>query len=164
VLGELRSAVRRLTAAEYGSAPAGGASGSIGSHVRHCLDHVSALRRGLESGVVDYDERTRGTLVERSRTAGLEALEAARRQVSDIEDAVLDREVAVRAQLDRNGFRIETRSTVGRELAFVVSHTIHHSATIRVLMERRGHDVRPHFGFAASTPLGAVTRSCALSA
>ena len=38
--------------------------GSIGGHVRHCLDHVAALLDGLDGGVVDYEARERGTAAE----------------------------------------------------------------------------------------------------
>ena len=39
-------------------------SGSIGEHVRHCLDHVSALLAADPSRTLSYDRRQRGTTVE----------------------------------------------------------------------------------------------------
>jgi uncharacterized damage-inducible protein DinB len=44
------------------------------------------------------------------------------------------------------------RSSVGRELAFVVSHTIHHCAVIALLLRDLGVAVPPRFGYAPSTP------------
>jgi len=47
-------------------------------------------------------------------------------------------------------------STLGRELAFVNSHTIHHQALIAVLLELSGVQVPDHLGLAPSTPRRAV--------
>jgi uncharacterized damage-inducible protein DinB len=40
----------------------------------------------------------------------------------------------------------------GRELAFVINHTIHHQALIAVLLAWHGIEVAPRFGVAPSTP------------
>ena len=36
----------------------------IGPHLRHCVDHMQCLIRGVESGVVDYDAREREAVLE----------------------------------------------------------------------------------------------------
>jgi uncharacterized damage-inducible protein DinB len=43
------------------------------------------------------------------------------------------------------------RTTLARELAFVVQHTVHHCALIAVLLEWQGYRVPYGFGLAAST-------------
>jgi len=43
-------------------------------------------------------------------------------------------------------------STSARELAFVISHTIHHQAIIAVLLASQGVAVPHRFGVAPSTP------------
>jgi uncharacterized damage-inducible protein DinB len=43
-------------------------------------------------------------------------------------------------------------STLARELAFVVSHTIHHQAIIGLLLAVHGHTVPDRFGHSPSTP------------
>ena len=47
-------------------------------------------------------------------------------------------------------------STLGRELAFVDSHTIHHQALIAVLLELADVPVPDDLGLAPSTPRRAV--------
>ena len=42
----------------------GRTTGGIGGHVRHCLDHVSALLASTRTGLCAYDRRQRGTDVE----------------------------------------------------------------------------------------------------
>ena len=54
--------------------PLGGGA-SIGAHYRHCLDHFQQLFAGLNNGVIDFDARTRVTLLETDRVAALAATE-----------------------------------------------------------------------------------------
>ena len=59
---------------DYLSRPDGGVSGSVGAHVRHCLDHVRAVVHAAEGGVLSYDRRERDTAIEHNRTLGILAL------------------------------------------------------------------------------------------
>jgi hypothetical protein len=43
------------------------------------------------------------------------------------------------------------RTTLKRELRFLVSHTIHHYALIAVILKLQGFDCGPDFGVAPST-------------
>jgi len=45
----------------------------------------------------------------------------------------------------------EVETTAGRELAFVLSHTIHHNALIDVMARTLGVPVPDRFGYAPST-------------
>jgi uncharacterized damage-inducible protein DinB len=54
----------------------------------------------------------------------------------------------------RSGEALTGWSTRARELAFVVSHTIHHQAIIALLMSFQGLAVPAQFGYAPSTPRG----------
>src|SRR5262245_14785101 len=70
-LESLAEIVERLNDLEYLARPAAGASGSIGAHVRHCVDHVLALLDRPADNVMTYDDRTRGTAIEQNqRQAG----------------------------------------------------------------------------------------------
>jgi uncharacterized damage-inducible protein DinB len=61
--------------------------------------------------------------------------------------------VNVRSQIDAGGQSVWAGSTVARELAFVISHTVHHSAAIALLATRMGPCRLPaRFGLAPSTP------------
>ncbi len=56
LLDQLATVVAQLDDSHYRVARAREVSGSVGGHVRHCLDHVAALVRGLDNGHVDYDD------------------------------------------------------------------------------------------------------------
>ncbi len=164
VLGQLSRVVGQVDAARYVARGPAGAPGSIGGHVRHCLDHVVALERAFADGVVDYDARRRGTVIEHDRRAALAALEAARRRLYLYDECRRASRVTVRTQVGADGSCVLADSTIGRELAFVLSHTIHHCATLNVLLSRLGQSGPPRFGIAPSTPVEEAELACARSA
>lgn len=126
-------------------------NGAVGGHVRHCLDHVRALVDGAAEGEVDYDHRERGTGVE---TCPAAARAEARRLIAAL--AALEPEPAA-AQLrvlvmpTRDGTAVRVGSSLARELAFVLSHTVHHHAIIKSMAYALGAATPRTFGFAPST-------------
>jgi uncharacterized damage-inducible protein DinB len=150
-LDQLAAAIRLLTTAEY-TAREWRSSGSIGAHVRHCLDHVSALEYGMVTGDVGYDHRERNTLVELDPRLGESRLRRASARFAAYGDVLLDQPVTLVTQIGTDGATIRVPSTIGRELAFVVSHTIHHSALVAVLLEHADCDVPDRLGLAPTTP------------
>lgn len=153
LLTEMARAASHLTHDEFADSEVPGVSGSIGGHVRHCLDHVLTFERGLESGLVDYDVRRRQTAVERDRELAVLSLTAAAVRMDRHTGLSLGQPLVVRSILSCGGPVVECRSSVGRELAFVISHTIHHNAQIALLAHRLGAARLPErFGMAPTTP------------
>jgi uncharacterized damage-inducible protein DinB len=128
-------------------------SGSVGEHVRHVLDHLSSLISARASALLSYDRRTRGTALE---TEPAEAVREMMRLDAALErwaDRSLDEPVAVAAVMSTDGHSVTGWSTLARELAFVMSHTIHHQAIVALLLEQQGSDMPgERFGYAPSTP------------
>src|SRR4051794_39327799 len=71
LLRQLTELIGSMTDGQYAQKPVGLVPSSIGGHVRHSLDHLSALLNGAADGELDYDRRERGTDVERCRAAAL---------------------------------------------------------------------------------------------
>jgi uncharacterized damage-inducible protein DinB len=157
LLAQLAWVVRRLDHAQYVAERMQGISGSVGGHVRHCLDHVSALVEAASSGRIDYDNRRRGTAVELCRLAALTEIQRVTRDVRAMTALNLQRPVEVASVLDASGTSVVAPSSVGRELAFVVSHTIHHLAVIALLLRDLSIDVPARFGYAPTTPTETAT-------
>ncbi|HKQ48949.1 MAG TPA: DinB family protein [Phycisphaerae bacterium] len=134
---------------QYAAKPANDMA-SVGSHVRHSLDHVAALVRGLADGFVDYDARQRGTEIERSPSAARERL-AELRGVFERSVPVKERYLSVRSMLTPDGETVRAHSSWSRELVFVLNHTTHHQAMMAVAAQALGACVDPRFGFAPST-------------
>ena len=147
LLNQLAALVTRLNDGHYLSVRASEVSGSVGGHVRHCLDHVAALARGFESGQIDYDGRVRGTAVESHRHAATTEIERLVGVIEDMAGYSPDTPVWVNV-----GSPDLAPSTLARELAFISSHTIHHFALIALLLHDMGVRVPPRFGYAPSTP------------
>jgi uncharacterized damage-inducible protein DinB len=147
--------LEQLDDEEYVAARARGISGSIGGHVRHCLDHVNALVAGAATGEVNYDSRRRDTVVERRRDAALDESRRLCDRLSDLAMLPSDVELKLWGALETEGPPIASMSTLGREVAFVVSHTIHHFAVIALLLWAMGREVPARFGYAPSTPTAA---------
>jgi uncharacterized damage-inducible protein DinB len=129
-----------------------GVSGSIGEHVRHCLDHMFALLTADPAATLSYDRRHRGTAVETDASAAVRQIVESRRLLDSWRRRSLDEPIRVSSLIAPSGESVTGWSTLGRELAFVMSHTIHHQALIAVLLAIRGHGVPDRFGYAASTP------------
>jgi hypothetical protein len=152
LLHQMRRVIERLNDIDYAMPAPGRTTGGIGGHVRHCLDHVSALLTGARTGLCRYDRRERDTDVETSRAAAIDAITDVMLGLLQLDALTLESEVYVETQLDPSGAMVITRSSVCREIAFLVSHTIHHNAIVAQMMHARGLSVAPRFGLAPATP------------
>jgi uncharacterized damage-inducible protein DinB len=160
-LRQLSDLLGAMTDEQYTRKPVGVVPSSIGGHVRHCLDHVEALLAGVECGAFDYDQRRRGTDIETSRLAALKALRRHERQLQGLADSPLTMLLWLSALVGSHGPIIEVRTSLGRELAFVLSHTIHHNALIGVMAKLLDVPVPERFGYAPSTIAHLEKASCA---
>lgn len=152
-LDQLAAVVDGLNDGDYRAERAREVSGSIGGHVRHCLDHVRALVAGIDAGRIAYDVRVRGTAVESRRDAAAREARRLARALAATRDGDLERAVGVEVRLDpKHDAHVVVRSTIARELAFVASHTVHHFAIVALLLHEMGIGVPPRFGYAPSTP------------
>jgi uncharacterized damage-inducible protein DinB len=151
VLRQLADVIRALTDEQYRRKPVGVVASNVGGHVRHCLDHVEALLAGVEKGEVNYDQRRRGTEVETSREAALDVIRRQERQLLAFPSHSERRPLRLAVMVSSSLPATTVETTVGRELAFVLSHTVHHNALIAVMALTLGVPVPDRFGYAPST-------------
>ena len=151
LLEELSEVVQRLSNSQYSQKPVGVVESCVGGHVRHCLDHVSALLAAIEIGQIDYEHRQRGTVIEKSRIAACEAIDDLVGRLHSIRDDDLDQMIYMRALMSALEPAITVRTSVGRELAYVLAHTIHHNALIGAMVKTLGGWLPERFGYAPST-------------
>ncbi len=150
VLRQLADLLEGMTDEQYRTRPVGFSS-SIGGHVRHCLDHVDALLVALDRGRINYDDRRRGGDVETSRLAALAALGRQEVQLLSLPALAEERPLRLTVLLSGALPAFEFGTTAGRELAFVLSHTIHHNALVGVMAQALGVPTPERFGYAPST-------------
>lgn len=152
-LDQARMLTKRLTPAQYAALHAHCYGGSIGGHIRHCIEHFEGFRRGIEGGAIDYDARKRGTTEETDPAAAIEKLDQLISWIRE-EATKHTRGDQVRVKIDcgadegEPGWEI---STVGRELQFLASHTVHHFAIIGIMCEAQSVETDADFGVAPST-------------
>jgi hypothetical protein len=151
VLRQTAALLGTLTDDQYARKPVGVVPSSIGGHVRHCLDHIDALLRGAGDGLLDYDHRERGTDVERSRAVAMETIRRQERQLLDFRWPPGHRPLRLSVLVSPDAPPSVVLSSLDRELAFTLSHTIHHGALIAVMAKLLGVAVPPDFGYAPST-------------
>ena len=142
--------MRRLDDTTYSRSPE-----SIGSQVRHCVDFYGCFLHGLDARRIDYTCRDRNRRVELDRAFSIRCVEELIVRLSESVGAQYDVDIIVRAESvagdDDSGW---CRSSVQRELQFLLTHTIHHYALIGTLLELQGFKLGEEFaefGVAPST-------------
>ena len=161
LLHQLFDLVESLSNEEYARKPVGVVQSSVGGHVRHNLDHVEALLRGLRGGEVNYDHRDRGTDVERDRLSALAEILRLEVELTDFPWHAVPHLVKLTALVAPDRPPVTTLTSAERELAFVVSHTIHHNAIIGIMARLLGVELPADFGYAPSTIAHLRSRACA---
>ena len=121
--------------------------GTVGAHLRHNINFVEAILDGAMSGVIDYATRTRDRRIETERSFASWKL---RSMIEALEKVPMDlaEPMTVISEIDP---KLRHRSTLGRELEFVVSHTVHHFALIKERLEGDGIEFDKRLGVAPST-------------
>lgn len=127
-------------------------AGPVGAHLRHVIEHYEALVNGLALGEVDYDARPRDRQLETNPTLARDRLLGLRQVLGDWTLDMMSRHVQVHGQGGVTGdFDFCVSSSVGRELAFLASHAVHHFALLAEHLQRHGVPVPAHFGKAPGT-------------
>jgi uncharacterized damage-inducible protein DinB len=156
-LDDLATLLDRTTDLDYRWQPPGGASGSVGAHVRHTLDHVNALLALDRGGVVTYDLRQRDTALEHSRPVGIAELGRAAMDLRERLGRWTERTLTLHTIVRRGGPPVVVATSLAREIVFVLQHTIHHQALIALLLNGNGVATPAQFGYAPSTPMRAAS-------
>lgn len=139
-----------IPAGEYTRATGVCFGGAIGEHVRHLLDHYIGFFGALENGHrIDYEARVRDPRIEREPEFAQCVLREVVGRLARLEGA--DLETPMHVRLEVVDAQVWSPSSPGRELAFLVSHTVHHCALIGVICRANGIAVPADFGVAPST-------------
>ncbi len=161
VLGQLAELVEALSGEQFTRKPVGVVPSSIGGHIRHNLDHVRTLLDSLSRGELDYDDRRRGTGIESERGSALEAIEYLCTRLRNSAWPAGDETFRMTQMVAADRPPVVAWTSLDRELAFVLSHTIHHNALIGTMARLMGVVLPPEFGYAPSTIAHRRSRPCA---
>ena len=124
---------------------------SIGQHVRHILEFYILLVSGSFSGTISYDKRERDIRIENNPEFASQTID---RLLKGIDTLDTNLSVKLEADYTKDGNNQNLiNSSVGRELAYCIEHSIHHQALIKagLIALGLGSVTDEHFGVAYST-------------
>lgn len=143
------SFINALTDEQFTTSPGNGAS-PVGKHFRHILDHFTCIIDGMEEGVINYENRRRGSNLESNRLSAIVEFERVQAWIDSLSPVQSGKAVTVICDVGVGETAIASvPSSIGRELMFATSHATHHYALIKNLV--KGIETEAHFGIAPST-------------
>lgn len=141
----------QLSSEQYRASAEGHFSSSVGMHLRHNLDHFEALLSGLDVGEIDYESRSRNGRIEEIPELARDALNGFINNLEALRE-MDDKALRVREESEAGAYeRRWLTSSLGRELQFLLGHTVHHNAIIAMMVDRLGVSLPVGFGVAPST-------------
>ena len=122
---------------------------TIGQHVRHITEFYLCALSGYKNGVVDYDARERNILIEIDKDFTIRTLENVKYQLQELN---LDRNLILKNKFIGNE-SMDVSSSFFRELTYLIEHTIHHLAIIKIGLNEvyPAIEIPKNFGVAHST-------------
>ena len=157
------AAVAAMEEGQYCRSPRDDAS-PVGAHFRHVLEHYQAFLNGLGEGRIDYDARPRDPRIEEDTEVAVAVAEQIAVRLDLMEqDRPRWGQVFINAASEAGLTDAHdwAASTVARELGFLLSHTIHHYALIRLIAADHGVRLDADFGVAPSTLMHRERARCA---
>jgi len=102
---------------------------TVGSHIRHNLDHYACFLSGLESGCIDYAARKRDSRLEQDRLYAITEIIRLRECLENMSAEQENIGLQVKADIGAN----RAGTSIKRELEFLLSHSIHHYALVAII-------------------------------
>jgi len=144
-LDELTDLLSQLTNNEYSSSIKELSDSSIGQHTRHIIELFQCLDNQYDSGLINYDNRSRDYIIQTD-------IQTANVAISSILKTIEkpNKSLVLQQQIDGEELLIE--SNYYRELLYNLEHCIHHQALIKVALLKMNHlQIDENFGVASST-------------
>ena len=124
---------------------------SIGQHVRHILEFYMCMLHGVRRGVVNYDDRDRDLELEQNPSFAIACID---KLCADIQRLDTEQELQLAGNFSTEGKTIKTiKTSLDRELAYCLEHSIHHQALIKIglIEQKMDHLINEGFGVAVAT-------------
>ena len=122
---------------------------TIGQHFRHILEFYICLKNGYKTGQFCYDERERNLLIENNIGFALETINDITTFLATVGE---DYPLKLKANYsDSSKDTVYIPSSLYRELAYALDHTIHHLAIIKIGLSAENVKLDTAFGVAPST-------------
>lgn len=149
-LNDIKNLLQKLPKDLYAEPKKVLTNATIGQHFRHILEFYSCLEKGAKSGFVCYDERERNALIETYISYAETSIEKSIDFLNSIE---ADGPLTMHANYATSEEQSVIETSLYRELAYALDHTVHHLAIIKIALtaEDNGIELAHDFGVAPST-------------
>ena len=150
VLDQLAEQLSRLRVDQFSTKLSVFNGSSVGDHARHVIEFYDCLLAGLETGEVNYDARQRDLQIAQNRDYALRIIEKIVEKLGNRTSS--PRSLTLTA---RFGEEVECciPTSFEREEVYLIEHSIHHFALIRIGIQENWPEMEviSGFGFAHST-------------
>ncbi|MFK5922985.1 MAG: hypothetical protein QM496_12470 [Verrucomicrobiota bacterium] len=151
VLTQEQTLLLQMSDSDYATTITHAFGSSPGKHIRHNLDHLTSFVLGFEQGHIDYEDRPRNERIEQCRDFALEEISSLMHNLRQL-SAQKDKTLSIRCEIQSDDDDLQwLQSSCGRELQFLLSHSIHHHAIIAMLPVCQSLNLPTGFGIAPST-------------
>ncbi len=149
VLAQLQAHLKQLTPKQYAEKLSVFNGASIGAHTRHVIEFYQCLLNGVTNGEVNYDARQRDLRLESQLDYTIDVLDEITYRLLNVN--VLNKKINLMACYGEAFY--STPTSFEREEVYLIEHTIHHHALIRIGLQECFPEVEiePNFGYAHST-------------
>lgn len=152
ILAQAKNYLYAVTASQYTQIVTPLFISSAGAHIRHILDHYTAIITGLKTGIVDYDKRSRGGSVETDIDSALALITEIECFLLSLSEKQLQQTIQLSTEVSVEFKQVErVNTTLARELVFMGSHAIHHFAMIDQISKAQKLVTPEQFGIAPAT-------------
>jgi len=150
VIRQLAQVLDQLSSQQYAQSLCVLNGSSIGQHTRHVIEFYQCLMKGYQTGLIDYDARERNFLLENDLFYSLKTIEDLMMGIENIPNLSETLRLTIAYQPDAISY-VETNFM--REMAYLIEHSIHHYALIRIGLQENFKEIiiPENFGIAYST-------------
>lgn len=149
VIAQLSGLLMQITEQQYTQALKQLHGNSVGQHVRHITEFYQCLLKGYVTGTVNYDKRERKLLIETDKEFTIQLLGTIVGKLTLWQD---DRTLRLESDYGTEKDWV-IPSSYNRELIYLIEHTIHHLAIIKIGLNEAFPEITvpSDFGVAYST-------------
>lgn len=128
-LGQLKTFLMQLNNEEYTLPLKVFSQSSLGMHNRHIIEFYQCLLLSGNTSCVNYDKRERNLLLENNVSYAVECIEEVTGKLQSIN---LNQTIELQMDISCNGNEKTVESNVDREMVYLLEHTIHHMAILKM--------------------------------
>jgi hypothetical protein len=150
ILRQLQAQIERLDTDAYSERLAVFNGSSIGGHARHVIEFYDCLLGSMETGIVNYDARQRDLEIEKNRDYAVFIIKKIISKLQNISD--VEKIISLEAKFGAQYIK-QIPTSFHREEIYLIEHSIHHFALIRIGIQTNFSNVviEKDFGVAFST-------------